>query len=145
MVRSRGLKNVRFAGEQPRDAVPDYISASDACLVSLRKSELFKTVIPTKMLEFMSCARPVLLGADGQAREILEQAKAGIFYPPEDALELTRAVTRLASDPRLCETLGQNGRRHILTHFSRATTSEKYLKILDEVLGRTQQCAAAAA
>jgi colanic acid biosynthesis glycosyl transferase WcaI len=145
MARSRGLNNVRFAGEQPRDAVPDYISASDACLVSLRKSELFKTVIPTKMLEFMSCARPVLLGVDGQAREILEQARAGIFYPPEDALQLTRAVTRLASDPRLCESLGQNGRRHILTHFSRATTSEKYLKILDELLGRTQQCAAAAA
>lgn len=142
---SRGINNVQFAGEQPRDAVPDYISASDACLVSLRKSELFKTVIPTKMLEFMSCARPVLLGVDGQAREILEQAKAGIFYQPEDAMGLTRAVTRLACDAGLCETLGQNGRRHILAHFSRASTSEKYLTILDAVLGRSQQSAAAAA
>ena len=30
--------------------------ASDACLVLLKKAEIFKTVIPTKMLEFMSCA-----------------------------------------------------------------------------------------
>src|ERR1700738_2729742 len=68
---SRGLNNIRFFDQQPRETIPAFISASDACLVLLQKTDVFKTVIPTKMLEFMSCARPVILGVDGQARQII--------------------------------------------------------------------------
>ncbi|MFZ0537441.1 MAG: glycosyltransferase family 4 protein, partial [Candidatus Sulfotelmatobacter sp.] len=73
-ARDHGLENVRFVDQQPREQIPAYISASDVCLVLLKKADLFKTVIPTKMLEFMACARPVILGVDGQARAILEEA-----------------------------------------------------------------------
>ena len=47
-ARQSGLKNVLFVGQQPRARIPLLIGASDACLVPLKKSEIFKTVIPTK-------------------------------------------------------------------------------------------------
>ena len=103
LVRSRGLANVRFLEQQPRERIPAYISASDACLVLLKKDEIFKTVIPSKMLEFMSCARPVILGVDGQARKILQEAQAGVCIEPENPDELVREVLRLAADPQLRE------------------------------------------
>ena len=78
LARERGLNNLRFVDQQPREKIPAYICASDVCLVLLKKTDLFKTVIPTKMLEFMSCARPVILGVDGQARAILEEARGGL-------------------------------------------------------------------
>ncbi len=84
-ARSRGLSNICFVGQQPREMVPAFICASDVCLVLLKKSDLFKTVIPTKMLEFMSCGRPVILGVDGQARQILEEARGGLVIEPENA------------------------------------------------------------
>ena len=56
LAREQGLSNLRFVDQQPRAKIPAYIGASDACLVLLKKTALFKTVIPTKMLEFMSCA-----------------------------------------------------------------------------------------
>ena len=71
--------------QQAREKIPAFIGTSDVCLVLLKKTELFKTVIPTKMLEFMSCAKPVILGVDGQARHILEEAGAGITIEPENA------------------------------------------------------------
>ncbi|MGH9494486.1 MAG: glycosyltransferase family 4 protein, partial [Candidatus Sulfotelmatobacter sp.] len=77
LAKSRGLDNVKFLDQQPREKIPAFISASDACLVLLKKTEVFKTVIPTKMLEFMSCARPVILGVDGQARQMVEEAGTG--------------------------------------------------------------------
>ncbi len=131
---SRKLTNVRFVDEQPRERIPDYIHASDACLVLLKKSEIFKTVIPTKMLEFMSCARPVILGVDGQARKIMEDARAGIFVRPENVNDLTEAVVRLASDPELRNTLGHSGRQHILQHFSRGQTARAYIQVLESLL-----------
>ena len=123
-----------FLGQQPRESIPLFISASDACLVMLKKTDLFKTVIPTKMLEFMSCARPVVLAVDGQAREIMEAGNAGIFVEPENVQQLVDGVQRLASDPKLRESLGQNGRAHIVQHFSRQQTARDYLEILGKLL-----------
>jgi putative colanic acid biosynthesis glycosyltransferase WcaI len=145
LVRSRGLTNMRFVGQQPREKIPAYITASDACLVLLKRTELFKTVLPTKMLEFMSCARPVILGVDGHARKVMEQANAGIFIQPEDPAALAEAVTDLAADPALRELLGRNGRQHVLHYFSRHHTAKAYLDVLQNLLGTGQRCAAAAA
>jgi glycosyltransferase involved in cell wall biosynthesis len=144
MARSRGLSNLRFIDQQPREKIPAYIGASDACLVLLKKTELFKTVIPTKMLEFMACARPVILGVDGQARRIVEEADAGVFIEPEDAEDLVQAVLCLAKDTGLGQRLGRNGRAHVLKHFSRRRTAQTYIEVLEELLitGRARPVAA---
>jgi glycosyltransferase involved in cell wall biosynthesis len=102
--------------------------------VLLKKTELFKTVIPTKMLEFMACARPVILGVDGQARRILEEAQAGLFVEPENPGALTQAIMRLAADSELRESMGSNGARHILLHFSREQTANDYAAVLGSVV-----------
>jgi glycosyltransferase involved in cell wall biosynthesis len=145
LAHSRGLTNVRFVDQQPREKIPVYISASNACLVLLKKAELFKTVLPTKMLEFMSCARPVILGVDGHARKVMEQANAGIFVRPEDPAELAEAVIRLAVNPALGEFLGSNGRQHVLQYFSRRQTAKIYLDVLQDLLGKGQRYIAAVA
>jgi glycosyltransferase involved in cell wall biosynthesis len=113
-------------------------------VVLLKKNEIFKTVIPSKMLEFMSCGRPVILAVDGQARKILEEAQAGIYVEPENFSALANAILRLEADPVLRETLGRNGRRHILQNFSRRQTALTYLEILNRLLGTETSRAAAA-
>jgi glycosyltransferase involved in cell wall biosynthesis len=136
LANSRKLTNVRFLGQQPREKVPGFIAASDACLVLLKKADIFKTVIPTKMLEFMSCARPVILGVEGQARKIIDEAQAGICIQPENADDLIQAITKLMANPDLRDSLGRNGRHYIQQHFSRRTTAEAYLDVLEELLER---------
>jgi colanic acid biosynthesis glycosyl transferase WcaI len=135
LARQRGLNNVRFINQQPRENVPAYISASDVCLVPLRKNELFKTVIPTKMLEFMSCARPVILGVDGQARSILEEARAGLAIEPENSAALANAICYLAANREAAREMGQRGREHIVRKCSRRYTAEKYVRMLEQMLG----------
>jgi glycosyltransferase involved in cell wall biosynthesis len=144
LVRSRGLTNVRFVDQQPREKIPAYICASDACLVLLKKNEIFRTVIPSKMLEFMSCARPVILGVEGQARQILEQADAGICIEPENPTELAQAVLRLSGNDQLREMLGRNGRRHVLQHFSRRQTALDYIDVLSGLVEEKKARAVAA-
>jgi glycosyltransferase involved in cell wall biosynthesis len=144
LVRSRSLTNVRFVDQQRREKIPAYICASDACLVLLKKNEIFRTVIPSKMLEFMSCARPVILGVEGQAREILELADAGICIEPENPTELAQAVLRLSGNDQLRETLGRNGRRHVLQHFSRRQTALDYIDVLSALVEEKKARAVAA-
>jgi len=133
LAQSRSLCNILFLDQQPREKIPAFISASDACLVLLKKTDIFKTVIPTKMLEFMSCARPVILGVDGQARRIIEDARAGLVIEPENSAALAQAIRQLLADRELGGMLGHNGREYIVRHFSRASTAERYIQILQQI------------
>jgi colanic acid biosynthesis glycosyl transferase WcaI len=137
-AREHGLENVRFVDERPREQIPAYICASDVCLVLLKKADLFKTVIPTKMLEFMSCARPVILGVDGQAREILEEARGGLVIEPENSEALVRAIRLLAANPEMAAQLGRNGREYVVRKFSRRETADKYIRVLERLLNLPQ-------
>jgi colanic acid biosynthesis glycosyl transferase WcaI len=134
LARDRKLQNLRVVDQQPRERIPAFIAASDACAVLLKKTELFKTVIPTKMLEFMACARPVLLGVDGQARQLLEEARGGIFIEPENSTALAEAITALAKDPCVRKKLGENARTYVLEHCSRGQTADQYLQVLNRVI-----------
>jgi glycosyltransferase involved in cell wall biosynthesis len=134
LAREHRLNNIRFIAQQPREKIPAYICASGVCLVLLKKTDLFKTVIPTKMLEFMSCARPVILGVNGQARQILDEARAGLAIEPENSDALVKAIRYLAANPEIAHTFGQNGRDHILRKFSRRETAERYILTLEDLL-----------
>jgi len=136
LAQDRHLENVRFIGQQPREEIPAYISAADACLVMLKKSELFKTVIPTKLLEYMACERPVIVAVDGQARQLVAQAGAGVFVEPESAGELVQAILDLARDPGRRTTMGQNGRKYITDHLSRERTARDYIAVLEDLASR---------
>jgi colanic acid biosynthesis glycosyl transferase WcaI len=142
LAQSRGLANVRFLDQQPREKIPAFISASDACLVLLKKAEIFKTVIPTKMLEFMSSARPVILGVEGEARKIVEEAGAGLAIEPENAEALACAIRQLAANHELARALGQKGREYVLRHFARGRTAEKYIQVLQTLAPKSTTASA---
>jgi glycosyltransferase involved in cell wall biosynthesis len=135
-IRAEGIENVKILQQQPRSKVPALIWDSDVCLVLLKRSEIFKTVIPTKMLEFMACGRPVILGVEGQALEILEEAQAGIAIPPENAEALAAAVLRLRADSTLRARMGRNGAEFIERKMSRQGTALAYEHLLLRVAGQ---------
>ncbi len=135
----RNLQNVIFVRQQPRQQVANLIRTADVCLVLLLKAEVFRTVIPTKMLEFMSCGRPVLVAVDGQAREIVERANGGLYVEPEDARELAAGILQLARSPESCLAMGASARRHILQHFDRTATAQLYAKLLNHMLSALEK------
>ncbi len=130
LAAARRLTNIEFLDQQPRERIPAYISAADLCLVMLKKTELFKTVIPTKLLEYMACERPVIVAVDGQARQIVEEAGAGVFVEPENSKELVRAILNLAKDPEHRRKMGSNGRQYIVNKLSREKTAWDYIAVL---------------
>jgi colanic acid biosynthesis glycosyl transferase WcaI len=129
-AKRKNLSNITFISQLPRETIPAYICTSDACLVLLKQSEVFKTVIPTKMLEFMSCGRPIILGVDGQARQILECSGGGIYIPPENARALCDAILSLRNQPQWCESMGRAGRAYVVANLSRERTARDYLDVL---------------
>ncbi len=134
LAAQRGLQNIKFLGQQPRERIAAYVSAADLCLVMLRKSELFKTVIPTKLLEYMACERPVIVAVDGQARQIVETAHAGVFVEPENSKALVKAILDLAGESERRRQMGASGRAYIVNQFSREKTARDYITVLQALL-----------
>ena len=133
LAAARGLTNIQFLGQQPREQIPAYVSAADLCLVMLKKTELFKTVIPTKLLEYMACERPVIVAVDGQARQIVEEAGGGVFVEPENSKALVKAILDLAEDPERRRQMGVSGRQYIVDKFSREKTARDYIDVLEAI------------
>ena len=68
----------------------------------------------------------------------------GFSSRPEDPVALADAVLRLAADPALRDSLGRNGRQHVLQYFSRQQTAKAYLDVLQDLLEGGQSCASVA-
>jgi glycosyltransferase involved in cell wall biosynthesis len=131
LAAGRGLNNIQFFAQQPRERIPIYVSAADVCLVMLRKNDLFKTVIPTKLLEYMACERPVIVAVDGHARQIIEEAGAGVFVEPENSRALVEGILDVAAAPERRQKMGASGRQFILNKFSREETAQEYIRVLE--------------
>jgi len=141
-ARKLGLGNVEFAGERPREEVPRWIAESAACLVLLRNTDVFRTVVPSKMLEIMAVGRPIVLGVRGEASALLERAGAGIAVEPENASELAAALLALSNDPERCRYFGESGRRFVQSEFLRAGLARRYLHLLESLVPQRSALAA---
>jgi glycosyltransferase involved in cell wall biosynthesis len=132
-ARRKNLTNVRFMPQQPREAIPNIIRASDICTVLLKDGKTFKTALPSKMQEFMSCGRPVIVAADGEPRRLIEESGAGLYVTPEDVGSLMAAIDQIRRSPALARTLGANGARYAREYMRREQTAQKYIQVLEAV------------
>lgn len=130
---ARHLNNVIFTGRRPKTEIPLWVASSNVNLVHLKKTDLFTTVMPSKIFESAGCARPILMGVDGFAKDLVMEAGAGIPMGPENVQEMVDALEKLAADPELCRRLGENAYRNIASKYTRDTQAQDYLKILEHM------------
>ncbi len=136
-AKQRGLTNVTFLDPFPHQRMPLLLAGAHVCLVPLRKVPLFQGALPSKIYEIMACARPIILGVEGEARTlVVDEAKAAIAVEPENAKVLSTALLHFYHHPEAAEAMGQRGRAFVEERFDRhrlVETLEGYLiRLLNE-------------
>jgi glycosyltransferase involved in cell wall biosynthesis len=130
----RGLRNVILKEQQPKHKMPLIWAMTDVSLVLLKKLDLFKTVIPSKIFESMAMQKPIILGVEGEARSIVEESGAGMCIEPESAVSLAGAVLELSEKKQHYEQLSLAGRKYVEKKFNRVEIAERYLNLLSDVV-----------
>ncbi|HVL68406.1 MAG TPA: glycosyltransferase family 4 protein [Vicinamibacterales bacterium] len=131
------LQNVVFHPQVPQGSILPLILQADAVLVPLRRLELFKTFIPSKLFDFMACAKPIVLQVDGEAREILEEAGAGVFVEPGRPDALAAALAKLADGPAAeLERMGMAGLRYVRANYLREEQAKRLVEVLEGLVSR---------
>ncbi len=127
---TRRLKNVRFLPQVPLEESAYYLNASDAILVPLARHPVFTMFVPSKLYDGMACGKPILLAVDGEAREILEQAGAGLFVEPGDPQVLVAAIRHLLHHPEFCKEAGERGRLFVTRRYLRGEQAARFVEVV---------------
>jgi len=99
----RGLDNLTFVDSVPKEQVARYWSLLDVSVIHLRKTELFMTVIPSKLFECMGMGLPVLHGVAGESADIVREEGVGMVFEPENAAQLVEQLQFLYRDKQAYE------------------------------------------
>jgi len=127
-----GISNLRFLPIQPTSTMPALLNLAYATIIPLKRLELFKTALPSKIFDSMAAGRPIVAPLWGEAADLVKKADCGLVVEPEDAHAVQQAVQKLAADQILANRLGEQGRRYVVEHFDRNDQAARLGKLLED-------------
>ena len=131
-AKEQQINNVLFLDNVTKGEVADYISIIDVALVHLKRSDTFKTVIPSKIFESAAMRKPILLGVEGESAQIIEKFNAGLCFIPEDKTSFLQCLHKIKNDPLLYAE-SQNGCDALVKEYDRSKLAQKMLSHLNSI------------
>jgi phosphatidylinositol alpha-1,6-mannosyltransferase len=112
--------SVAFAGQVSEADLPRYYRAGDvfAMPCRTRRAGLEVEGWGNVFIEAAACARPVVVGDSGGARESLVPGETGLLVDGSDVGEVADAVASLLLDPSRAEAMGRAGRERVERAFT---------------------------
>jgi glycosyltransferase involved in cell wall biosynthesis len=114
----------------PRTEAFQAIKNADVAFVSLIEQEVFDTVIPGKLIDYMAVGKPIVAAVSGHAANVIEAAEVGFVSRKRDIDEIERILRKLLDRPDLREALGANGIRYVKENLC----WEENIDVLDQVV-----------
>jgi glycosyltransferase involved in cell wall biosynthesis len=125
---------VRFMYYQPRDLLPQSLSAADVHVVGLAPG-LAGYVVPSRLYGILAVARPVIVAADAESEtaQVVESVGCGVVVPSGRPELLARAI-RDAHDGKFdLEAMGARGREWVEREADRSVAVRRYRDLLLEL------------
>lgn len=132
------LNNVVFIDSVAKDQVVRYWSLLDVSIIHLKKSDLFATVIPSKLFECMGMGIPVLHGVPGESAEIVRREDCGRVFEPENVDQLCANIMVLRTSASLRARYSNNGLM-AAKRYDRNKLARDMLELLEELVSRQQK------
>ncbi|KON86244.1 glycosyl transferase group 1 protein [Sporosarcina globispora] len=126
------LKNVTLQSPLTRQECLEMISLHHIGIVSLNDKEVFDTVLPGKVVDYMTCKIPIVAAVSGYSKKVIEQNKVGLVSESRDVDEIVKHIQQLLNDSKKREEMSQNSEKSIRESF----LWEKNIKRLNEIIER---------
>lgn len=119
------LNNLEFYDAVPKTKMQEIIMDMNATIVPLKKLDLFKGAIPSKIFENLALKKPIILGLEGEAKELfIDEGNCGLAFEPENTEDLVKQILTLYNNPELSKHLGENGLKYASENFNRDKIAE---------------------
>ncbi|MCT8341128.1 glycosyltransferase family 4 protein [Flavobacteriaceae bacterium TK19130] len=129
------LENVSFIPRVASSEVSKYLNTADFLLVHLKKDDLFKITIPSKILAYLKSGKPILMGLEGDAADILNDAEAGYTFEPDNSEDLKAKLEKMAAlNQDEIATLGKNAKKYYRENLSITASVDKIERNLKNIV-----------
>jgi len=128
--------SVAFAGQVSEGDLPRYYRAGNVFAMPCR-SRLGGLEVEgwgNVFIEAAACARPVVVGDSGGARESLVPGETGLLVNGSDVAEVAHAVGSLLADPERADAMGRAGRERVERAFGWSRAAEQLAGWLREAV-----------
>ena len=125
-IKSNKLKNITLLDSIKKESVPSFINSIDLSLIQLKKCDTFKNVIPSKIFENAAMGKTIILGVEGESKNIIEKYNLGLSFEPGNFNSFISALDK--SDSFISEKRGK-----FLKEFSRDSQAEKMYNLLKKI------------
>ncbi|MFH1641135.1 MAG: glycosyltransferase, partial [Candidatus Omnitrophota bacterium] len=144
LVRQLGLEeNVIFMGKVSNEELPDCYNLCDIYVMP-NKETVGEDIVEgfgISFIEASSCAKPVIGGSSGGAKEAIKDKTTGILVDPHNLNQLTESILRLLNDKTYAYSLGENGRKRVLEEFRWEERTRRIEKLLEEIVSLQKSAA----
>jgi len=131
LAKQLNLSNVLFAEPVSRTEMACVISEIDVSIVPLRKLDLFLGAIPSKIFEILAMEKPILLGVDGEAKQLfITEGETGWYFEPENIDDMEIRIREIIQHPELVKMYGKNGRKYVSKKFNRDIIAQEFYNYL---------------
>jgi glycosyltransferase involved in cell wall biosynthesis len=135
LQKEKKLSNVLFYDAVTKAQMPEIVASCDASIIPLKKLDLFKGAIPSKLFEILAMKKPILLGVEGEAKDLfIEEGNCGLAFEPENENELCTAILNISEDKEMAIKLGENGYNYVKQKFTRDLIANNFYSFLLEHL-----------
>ena len=120
-VENASLKNV-YLDERvlSKQELSEYLSSADALVLPMKKCPYPDASFPIKLLDYLSCGKPILSCANGYINELLTRYRAGLVVEPGDWEGLVKAIVALKEQPEMRREMSKNAKMLVTDLFSRS-------------------------
>lgn len=112
VVRCGVEEAVEFTGFLPMDVAWKLVSAADVCLSPFYPTPILNSTSPTKLIEYMAMARPVVANDHPEQKLVLNESGAGLCVPWDESA-FAMAIVTLLRAPAMAAEMGMKGRRYV--------------------------------
>ncbi|MBK3493774.1 glycosyltransferase family 4 protein [Viridibacillus sp. YIM B01967] len=131
-IKENNLQNVTIKNPTTRNECLKLNARHDVGVLALNNKDVFDTVLPGKLIDYMSSGLPVVAAVSGYSRQLIEKNKTGFVSENRDADEIVEYILMLKNNPKLREETANNSSNLIRDHFLWEKNIKKLTSLFEE-------------
>ena len=132
-ILERELNHVEFIMPVSRKECLKIMANCDIGIATLNHSIIFETVLPGRIIDYLSCQLPVVASLSGYSKKLIEQENVGLVAKTKSSDEMVSLILRLYHHPELVQEMKTNCEKFIEKNF----LWDNNIIILDNVIKNT--------
>ncbi|MFD1451547.1 glycosyltransferase family 4 protein [Oceanobacillus sojae] len=127
-TKQKKLKNVEFVSPTTRTECFKIISNHQVGIVTLVEAEVFETVLPGKVIDYMTCGVPVVASVSGFSEKMIVGGKTG--FVSHNLNELIECIEELKDNDKLYDEMSLNGRKYVENNYLWEKNIDQLIRVI---------------